>query len=136
MTEAGTRRMHRILVVDDDPAVLSCYGRLLRREGLEVETAPGGESALAKLREKGPFDIVIIDYRMPGMDGIEFLRQLRHLGHAPEVILISAYATDEVCRSAAKMGVRRILSKPVDVVQLRGAIREAVPLSRAKQAGF
>lgn len=127
--------MHRILVVDDDPAVLSCYGRLLSREGYQVETAPGGESGLGRLETSGPFDVVILDYRMPGMDGMEFLSRLRCLGHAPEVILVSAFANDEVRTSAAKMGVRRILAKPVDISKLRTAIREAVPLARTRHIG-
>jgi CheY-like chemotaxis protein len=126
--------MQRILVIDDDPAVLACYGRLLKREGFHVETAPGGESGLARVACSDPFDVVILDYRMPGMDGMEFLSRLRCLGHAPSVILVSAYATEAVRQSAAVMGVRRILAKPVDVGQLCSAIREAVPLSRAKRA--
>jgi len=125
--------MHRILVVDDDPAVLSCYSRLLVRSGHEVETAPGGEAGLLRLQSAPPFDVVILDYRMPGMTGTEFLRRMRCLGHAPEVILVSAYVTDQVRESAARMGVRRILEKPVDVERLRSAIREAVPLRRSAQ---
>lgn len=128
--------MHRILVVDDDPAVLSCYARLLAREGHDVETAPGGESGLLKVQHSQPFDIVILDYRMPCMDGMEFLSRLRRLGHAPEVILVSAYATDEVRDCASRMGVRRILEKPIDVAELRKAIREAVPRDRARRAGL
>ena len=127
--------MYRILVVDDDPAALACYGRLLRRAGHEVETAPGGDSALLRCAATGPFDVVILDYKMPGMDGTEFLRRLRCCGHAPEVILVSAFITDQVRESAARMGVRRILEKPVDVESLRTAIREAIPLPRSASGG-
>jgi DNA-binding response OmpR family regulator len=116
-------------VVDDDPAALSCYSRLLRRAGHDVETAPGGETALLRL-DSGPYDVVILDFRMPGMDGGEFLRRLRCKGHAPEVIMVSAFLTDQVRESAARMGVRRILEKPVDVDKLRAAIRETVPAIR------
>jgi two-component system, response regulator, stage 0 sporulation protein F len=119
--------MCRILVVDDDPAVLSCYGKLLTREGHEVRTAPGGEIALSQIKSSGPYDIIVIDYRMPGMDGIEFLRRLRSQGRTPEVILVSAYANEDVRKRAAAMGVRLILSKPIDVTQFRAAIREASP---------
>ena len=135
MSEKG-QGMHRILVVDDDPAALSCYDRLLRRSGHVVETAPGGAAALARLAATAPFDVVILDYRMPAMDGTEFLRRMRCLGHAPEVILVSAYVTDQVRASAARMGVRRILEKPVDVQKLRAAIREAVPVGRAAGSGL
>jgi len=127
--------MYRILVVDDDPAVLSCYGRLLQRAGHAVETAHGGNAALARLSTAAAFDVVIIDYRMPEMDGMEFLRQMRRAGHTPEVILVSAYVTEKVRESAARMGVRRILEKPVDIDKLRGAIREAIPLPRSAGTG-
>jgi CheY-like chemotaxis protein len=127
--------MQRILVVDDDPAVLACYGKLLLRAGHEVETAPGGESALTRLGGDRAFDVVIIDYRMPGMDGMELLRRMRRMGHTPEVILVSAYVTDEVRASAACMGVRTILSKPIDVEQLRRAIGSRGPLVRSAESG-
>jgi len=127
--------MYRILVVDDDPAVLSCYGRLLHRAGHTVESAHGGVAALARLTAAAPFDVVIIDYRMPEMDGMEFLRQMRRAGHTPEVILVSAYVTDKVRESAARMGVRRILEKPVDIDKLRSAIREAIPMPRSAGTG-
>lgn len=123
--------MSRVLVVDDDPALLSCYGRLLRRSGHDVETAPGGESALTRIASTPPFDVVVLDYRMPGMDGVEFLRRLRCLGHTPEVILVSAYLTDEIRASAGRMGVRRILEKPVDIERLRAAIGASVPWTRS-----
>src|SRR5712691_1642999 len=127
--------MYRVLVVDDDPAVLSCYARLLRRAGHEVETAPGGESALTRVCSSARFDVVILDYRMPGMDGIEFLRRMRCLGQAPEVILVSAYVTDQVRESAARMGVRSILEKPVDIDKLRSAIAAGTPLARSAGSG-
>ena len=128
--------MHRVLVVDDDPAVLSCYGRLLRREGYEVETAPGGQTALARLAGESAFDVVIIDYKMPGMDGMEFLTRMRSQGQTPEVILISAWATEEVRARARCMGVRRFLDKPIDVEKLRSAIRAALPRARTTGAGL
>lgn len=128
--------MPRILVVDDDPAALACYGRLLRRAGHHVETAPGGESALGRIVSDGPFDVVILDFRMPGMDGTEFLRRMRGDGHAPEVILVSAFVSDQIRESAARMGVRRILEKPVDVEKLKAAIREALPLARSTGTGL
>lgn len=123
--------MRRVLVVDDDPAVLTCYARLLRRAGHEVETAPGGESALARIAAASSFDVVVLDYRMPGMDGVEFLRRMRCQGHTPEVILVSAYLTDEIRACAGRMGVRRILEKPVDIEKLRAAIGATVPSTRS-----
>ena len=127
--------IYRILAVDDDPAVLSCYARLLRREGHHVETAPGGESALAKLTAGPSFDVVILDFRMPGMDGIDFLCRMRKLGHTPEAILVSAYVTDDVRASALRMGVRNILEKPVDIGKLRRAIAASRPMPRTAQSG-
>ena len=94
------------------------------------------ESALARLSASKSYDVVIIDNKMPGMDGMEFLHRMRRAGHSPEVILVSAYLTDKVRESAALMGVRRILGKPVDIEKLRAAIREVVPLARPTGTGM
>lgn len=68
--------MHRILVVDDEPAVRSFVGHSLREANFEVVEATGGTGALASVRSAVP-DLVLLDIRMPGLDGLEVLRQLR-----------------------------------------------------------
>ena len=67
---------NKILFVDDEPAVLDGYKRMLHRE-FEVNTAVGGEQAPTSIHEHGPYSVVISDMRMPGMNGAQFLAQMR-----------------------------------------------------------
>jgi len=73
----------RILFVDDEPAVLDGYKRTLHRD-FEVDTAVGGEAGLASFGDRGPYSVVISDMRMPGMNGAEFLAQVRQ--SAPDTV--------------------------------------------------
>jgi DNA-binding response OmpR family regulator len=81
----------RILVVDDDPEILSVVRRGLAYEGYTIDTAADGAEALAKAREREP-DLVILDVMMPGMDGIEVARRLRQGGDVP-IIMLTAKGT-------------------------------------------
>lgn len=83
--------MQRILVVDDDPEILSLLKRGLSYEGYAVETASNGAEALAKAREKEP-DLVVLDVMMPEMDGVEVARRLRQAGDVP-ILMLTAKGT-------------------------------------------
>jgi two-component system, OmpR family, response regulator MprA len=91
MVEApvGTASMHRILVVDDDPSVLSVLKRGLAYEGFAVDTAPDGAEGLRVAHERPP-DLVILDIMMPGLDGLEVLRRLRAADAQLPVIMLTA----------------------------------------------
>ncbi len=80
----------KILVVDDEEGIRLLYKEELRDEGLDVDTAASGEEALAKL-EKDKFDLVVLDIKMPGMDGIEVLRRIKEKWKGLPVILSTAY---------------------------------------------
>lgn len=83
--------MQRILVVDDDPEILSLLKRGLSYEGYAVETVSNGAEALAKAREKEP-DLVVLDVMMPEMDGVEVARRLRQAGDVP-ILMLTAKGT-------------------------------------------
>jgi len=78
----------RILVVDDDPEIVSFVRRGLAYEGYKVDTAADGSEALAKAREKEP-DLVILDIMMPGIDGLEVSKRLRQGSDVPSLMLIA-----------------------------------------------
>jgi len=80
----------KILLVDDNPDGLLVRRQLLEELGLEVETAPDGEEGLEKF-ESGRFDVVVTDYRMPRMDGIEMIRRIRARDGAARIILLSGF---------------------------------------------
>ncbi len=117
---------HTVLVVDDDPSVLETYGKLLKRCGYSAMTAESGVEVLKNLERYRSAELVILDYRMPAMDGLTLLIEMRKKNYLPKVILISAYLTDEIRKRAEVLGIRRIFSKPVDVVKLKESIRGAL----------
>jgi CheY-like chemotaxis protein len=117
------------MVVDDDPSVLATYGRLLRRAGYRTRTEADPCSALKKPAVGDGVDLLLLDYRMPAMDGLTLLAELRRRDCKARCVLISAYVNDDVRSRAATLGVDRVLEKPVDVGVLRSVIRDLLPAS-------
>ena len=104
----------RMLVVDDQHETLEYFSALANRMGLSCDTAPGGREALDMMARNGTYDICFVDWKMPGMNGIELSREMRaHGGDQPVIIMISAYDWDTVERDARAAGVSGFLSKPL-----------------------
>lgn len=113
----------KILVADDEETVRLAYRRSLTASDWHVETAPDGNQAL-QLMEQGPADVVLLDLRMPGMDGIAVLRTIKQRWPDSEVIIITGYPTLESAKEAVALGAYDYLAKPVgadDVVNAAGA---------------
>ncbi|MEZ4227480.1 MAG: EAL domain-containing protein [Polyangiaceae bacterium] len=118
-----------ILVVDDDAIVRRSLGRALGAEGYEVVTCPDGHSAIAKLIER-PVDVIISDIAMPGMDGIQLLREVRtHDLHVP-VVLITGEPAVSTAVQALEYGAFHYLTKPVKPTELNRVIDRANRLHR------
>jgi response regulator RpfG family c-di-GMP phosphodiesterase len=112
----------RILFVDDEPAVLDGYKRILRRE-FEVDTAAGGEQGLASIRDRGPYSVVISDMRMPGMNGAQFLAQVRQAAPDTVRMLLTGYTDLDAAILAVNEGnIFRFLTKPCD----KGVLTKAI----------
>jgi len=118
-------KAREILIIDDDPSVRECYGRLFRREGYEPRLESGGVSVERNLDEYRDVRVVILDYRMPGLNGLELLRRLRGRDFTAAVVLVTAFATPEMMEEAHRLGVRRVFSKPVDISRLLQAVKES-----------
>jgi len=101
--ERKMRINNRILVIDDEPDVVKMVQRVLLLEDYEVSTSTNGEQALAKLQET-PFDLVITDIRMPGMNGLEVIHRVKEVDASIEIIVLSGYATLENAIEALKEG--------------------------------
>ena len=103
-----------VLLVDDEPSVLSALRRLFRTQGYRIEQATGGADALALMRNT-PVDLVVSDMRMPGMDGAAFLAQVRTLYPMAARILLTGYADITSTIAAINDGaIHRYISKPWD----------------------
>ena len=113
--------MH-ILLVDDDETCRRTLGRMLSEQGYCLSTADGGREALERMEEAGP-DLVLSDVQMPGMGGIEFLRQIRERYPHTPVVLMTAYGDARAMEAAFRYGVSGFLQKPVEVEALLAGIR-------------
>ena len=119
---------YTVLVVDDDPSVLATYCRLLRREGYLTLAENDPAKVLANGHAEGRADLLLLDYKMPGMDGLSRLAELRRRECHARCILVSAFINDEVRHQAQNLGVSLVLDKPVDVESLRRALDQLLPL--------
>lgn len=115
----------RILVVDDEWIVCESCQRILEEEGLEVETASSGAEAFAKMKET-PFDIVITDLKMPGIDGMEVLRTLRKDYPDTIVIMITGFSTVETAVEAMKLGAFDYIPKPFTPDEVSIVVKKAI----------
>ncbi|MGA2517275.1 MAG: sigma-54 dependent transcriptional regulator [Thermodesulfobacteriota bacterium] len=114
-----------ILVVDDEFSVRDSLCNWFRNEGYRTETAESGSEALRKLQDS-LWDIVLLDIKMPGMDGMELQKHIKKIDNTIIVIIITAYATVDTAVDAMKEGAFDYLSKPIDPDKLSILIRNAV----------
>jgi DNA-binding response OmpR family regulator len=107
-----------ILIVDDEKNIRLTLSQALETLGAEIDTAANGEEALTKLKEK-EFGLILLDIRMPGMDGMEVLHRVREIRPDIRVIMITAYGTVESAVEAMKLGAVDFLQKPFDPKEIR-----------------
>ncbi|MFN2370810.1 MAG: sigma-54 dependent transcriptional regulator [Candidatus Krumholzibacteriia bacterium] len=105
--------MKTVLIVDDEAAIRETLEQILAYEGYAVRTAATGRDALAELERRAP-DAMLLDVKMPGMDGFEVLQRLRAAGHPVPVIVISGHGTIETAVEAVKAGAYDFLEKPLE----------------------
>jgi len=107
-----------ILIVDDEKNIRLTLSQALETLGAEIDTAANGEEALAKLKGR-EFGLILLDIRMPGMDGMEVLRLVREIRPDIRIIMITAYGTIESAVEALKLGAVDFLQKPFDPEEIR-----------------
>ena len=115
--------VEKILFVDDDSSILDAAKTALKAYGYEVITAQSGEECLKKMEEA---DIVFLDIKMPGMDGIEVLKRIKKRNPTLPVVMITAYATVDTAIEAMKEGAFDYIRKPFDMEELEGSILAAI----------
>jgi DNA-binding NtrC family response regulator len=119
--------MSRILLVDDEPSILSVLTTLLKAEGHEVEPARGGDKALEMFRKEGEvFDLMITDIRMSPIDGMQLLKHARRERPGMAVIMLTAYGSVETAVEAMKEGAFDYVTKPFKVDELLITVKRAL----------
>jgi two-component system response regulator AtoC len=114
-----------VLVVDDDPAVGKVLGALLRQDGITAQVASSGAEALQALEDQ-PFEVVVTDVRMPGMDGMELLAEIKRRWPELPVVMLTAFGTVQLAVEAMKAGAAEFVLKPFDRQEILFVIRKAL----------
>ena len=113
-----------VMMVDDEVEFLSTLTKRLRKRGVHITGVESGEKALETL-ERGQYDVVILDVRMPGMDGIEVLRIIKDRYPLVEVIMLTGHANVEVAVQGMELGAFDYLMKPMDIDELLYKVEDA-----------
>ncbi len=122
----------RILVIDDESAIRDTMRMILEYEGHDVLAAGSGPEGLALVEREAP-DLVFLDVKMPGLDGLEVLSRLRGLSEALPVVIISAHGTSATALEAGRLGAFRFIEKPLSKEQVLDAVREGVELGSLRR---
>ena len=104
----------KILVVDDDRMMVRTLGEILRMQGWETREVHDGPAAVEAVKQER-FDAVLMDYKMPGMSGVSAFRAMKGARPDVKVVLMTAFAAEDILEAAEREGVLRTLSKPVDI---------------------
>ena len=115
----------RILIVDDEDVVRLSYAMILAREDCQAQTAWDGDEALRAMG-KSPFDVVLLDLRMPGTGGMGVLKAIKQKWPDSEVVIITGYPTVESAKKAVQLGAYEYLAKPVGPEEVIEVARNAL----------
>ena len=116
----------RVLVVDDEPLIRWSLAETLLDCGCEVTEAVDGQAALRALADAPtPIDVVVLDYRLPDSNDLQLLSSIRRISPKSQVILMTAFGTPEVVRSAQQLGAYRVVHKPFEMNYLAALVRQA-----------
>lgn len=114
----------RILLVDDEHVFLENMSKLLTDRGYNVTTVDSGDRAIKTLQDKD-FDVVVLDLKMPGMDGITTLKEIKKLGLFTETLILTGHGSIDTALEAVKIGAYDFLAKPCEIEELVAKIEDA-----------
>jgi len=120
-----------ILVVDDEPVARQSLSEILRLEGYAVNSVPNGQAAVEYVRTH-PIEIIIVDLRMPGMDGLEVIQVVNQISPETEVILLTAFGTTESAIQALRLRVHDYLLKPAPPAQVVNSVKKGLARREAR----
>jgi DNA-binding NtrC family response regulator len=122
-----------ILLVDDEVPFVETMAKRLNKRGFDILSAYSGQEALDRLSLHSNIDVVILDVKMPGMDGIQVLEEIKNRFPITEVIILTGHATVESAIEGMKLGAFDYLMKPCDMDQLVSKVESAVQRRRAHE---
>ncbi|HWR06432.1 response regulator [Sporomusa sp.] len=114
-----------ILVIDDQPGIRRLLTEVLQDEGYSVMTASNGYEGIQVANDVKP-NVILMDMKMPGMDGIETLKELKRHGQGDQVIMMTAYGELDMVNEAREAGMRDYITKPFDIMSLCRIIEEHI----------
>ena len=123
----------KVLLVDDEVPFVEAMTKRLKKRDLEVSSAFSGREALEKLEKERSIEVVILDVKMPGMDGIETLREMKKRFPLAEVVMLTGHATVETAIEGMKLGAYDYLMKPCDMDILMAKVNEAAVRKRKQE---
>jgi DNA-binding response OmpR family regulator len=113
--------MPRVLVVDDEPDAVELLREFLKVKGYEVLVASNGEEAVHKVKQDRPH-LILLDVRLPKVNGLEVLKQVREIDHEVGIIMVTAVNEEETGRQALKLGAFDYITKPLDFKYLERSL--------------
>lgn len=117
--------MQKVLIIDDDPVVVKLASGILQKKGFEVHTAKEGQDGLQLLQDKKP-DIVITDYQMPGMSGIDVLSKIREVDDTIPVVILTAYGDASLTIRSMRTGAFDFIEKPINPRELLETVKNGL----------
>lgn len=117
--------MAKLLIVDDQLGIRRLLFEAFNEEGYEVELAGSGQEAIEKVKAAPP-DLILMDMKMPGMNGIETLHEVRKINDSVAVIMMTAYGELEIVAEAVKFGIKEYVTKPFDIIELRELVKRTI----------
>ena len=118
-----------ILIVDDEEVVRRSHLRSLADTGCHTEAAEDGHQAL-RVMEQHPFDVILLDLRMPGLDGMDVLKTIKERWPESEVVVITGYPSIETAKESVRLGAQNYIAKPVGPDDVIKAANEAMTQKR------
>ncbi|WP_339251977.1 response regulator [Sporosarcina sp. FSL W8-0480] len=117
--------MKNLLIVDDQPGIRLLLSEVFRKEGLETRLASNGAEALRSVRERKP-DCVLLDMKMPGIDGVEVLKRIKKESPYIPVFMMTAYGEIELTEQALNNGAEKYITKPFNIYEVRDAVMDVI----------
>lgn len=113
--------MKSVLIVDDQMGIRLLLGEVFEQAGFSTNAAATGKEALQQLNEQQP-DCILLDMKMPGMDGVEVLKEIRRQLPEVPVMMMTAYSEMELIEEAKELGIKRFFTKPFDIFEVRDTV--------------